>query len=112
MKRKKHHIQYTNKRYSRLGIYSLIGSCVSLFWLLFSVIQASIQGDALKNVIGGMGVLVLIWQLFAFALSIRANRQEDVFLGIPRTAFFVALLLLLLWLAIYGLGILYLFGIL
>ena len=111
-KQRRHHVQFTNKGYSRWGILSLAGSAVSLIWLIYALCQTSRLGDQTGNLIGGIGALVLVLQFAAFVTAIRANREEDVFLGIPKVALVVAILMLLLWIAIYGLGISMLLGIL
>ena len=111
-KQRRHHVQFTNKGYSRRGILSLAGSAVSLIWLIYALCQTSRLGDQTGNLIGGIGALVLVLQFAAFVTAIRANCEEDVFLGIPKVALVVAILMLLLWIAIYGLGISMLLGIL
>lgn len=104
-KRRRHHVQFTNKGYSRRGILSLAGSAVSLIWLIYALCQTSRQGDRAGNLIGGVGTLMLVLQMAACVVAIRANREEDVFRGIPKVALVVAVLMLLLWAAIYGLGL-------
>lgn len=104
-KQRRHHVQFTNKGYSRRGILSLAGSAVSLIWLIYAICQTSRQGDRAGNLIGGVGTLMLVLQMAAFVVAIRANREEDVFRGIPKVALVVAVLMLLLWAAIYGLGL-------
>lgn len=98
-------MQFTNKGYSRRGILSLAGSAVSLIWLIYALCQTSRLGDQTGNLIGGVGTLMLILQMAACVVAIRANREEDVFRGIPKVALVVAVLMLLLWAAIYGLGL-------
>lgn len=98
-------MQFTNKGYSRRGILSLAGSAVSLIWLIYALCQTSRLGDQTGNLIGGIGALVLVLQFAALVVAIRANREEDVFRGIPKVALVVAVLMLLLWAAIYGLGL-------
>lgn len=98
-------MQFTNKGYSRRGILSLAGSAVSLIWLIYALCQTSRLGDRAGNLIGGVGTLMLVLQMAAFVVAIRANREEDVFRGIPKVALVVAVLMLLLWAAIYGLGL-------
>ena len=105
-------MQFTNKDYSRRGILSLAGSAVSLIWLIYALFQTSRLGDQTGNLIGGIGALVLLLQFAAFVTAIRANREENVFRGIPKLALAAAILLLLLWIAIYGLGIAMLLGVL
>lgn len=104
-KQRRHHVQFTNKGYSRRGILSLAGSAVSLIWLIYAICQTSRLGDRAGNLIGGVGTLMLVLQMAAFVVAIRANREEDVFRGIPKVALVVAVLMLLLWAAIYGLGL-------
>lgn len=104
-KQRRHHVQFTNKGYSRRGILSLAGSAVSLIWLIYALCQTSRLGDQTGNLIGGIGALVLVLQFAALVVAIRANREEDVFRGIPKVALVVAVLMLLLWAAIYGLGL-------
>lgn len=111
-KRQRHHVQFTDKGYSRRGIRSLAESAVSLVWLIYALFQASRLGDQTGNLIGGIGALVLLLQFVAFVTAIRANREENVFRGIPKLAIAAAILLLLLWIAIYGLGIAMLLGVL
>lgn len=105
-------MKFTNKGYSRRGILSLAGSAVSLIWLIYAICQTSRLGDRAGNLIGGVGTLMLVLQMAAFVVAIRANREEDVFRGIPKVALAVAVLMLLLWAAIYGLGISILLGVL
>lgn len=105
-------VKFTNKDYSRRGILSLAGSAISLIWLIYAVIQTSRLGDNTDHLIGGIGVLILLLQLAALVTAIRANREEDVFRGIPKAALVAAILLLLLWIAVYGLGVAVLFGVL
>lgn len=104
-KRRRHHVQFTNKGYSRRGILSLAGSAVSLIWLIYALCQTSRLGDRAGNLMGGVGTLMLVLQMAACVVAIRANREEDVFRGIPKVALVVAVLMLLLWAAIYGLGL-------
>lgn len=104
-KQRRHHVQFTNKGYSRRGILSLAGSVISLIWLIYAICQTSRLGDRAGNLIGGVGTLMLVLQMAAFVVAIRANREEDVFRGIPKVALVVAVLMLLLWAAIYGLGL-------
>ena len=107
MKRKSRNVKFTNKGYSRVGIASLVLSAFSLIWLIYAVSQAFLLGDAAGNVLGGVGMLALVLQIFALVLAVRALREEDVFRGIPKLAAVAATLLLLLWMAVYGLGLYY-----
>ncbi len=104
-KQRRYNVKFTNKGYSRRGILSLAGSVISLIWLLYAICQTSRLGDRAGNLIGGVGTLMLVLQMAAFVVAIRANREEDVFRGIPKVALVVAVLMLLLWIAIYGLGL-------
>lgn len=104
-KQRRYNVKFTNKGYSRCGILSLAGSVISLIWLIYAICQTSRLGDRAGNLIGGVGTLMLVLQMAAFVVAIRANREEDVFRGIPKVALVVAVLMLLLWAAIYGLGI-------
>ena len=103
-------MKFTNKGYSRRGILSLAGSVVSLVWLVYAICQTNRLGDQTGNLIGGIGAIVLVLQFAALRTAIRANREEDVFRGIPKVALLFAILMLLLWIAIYGLGIAVLIG--
>ena len=104
-KQRRYNVKFTNKGYSRRGILSLAGSAVSLIWLIYAICQTSRLGDRAGNLIGGVGTLMLVLQMAACVVAIRANRAEDVFRGIPKVALVVAVLMLLLWAAIYGLGL-------
>lgn len=104
-KQRRHDVKFTNKGYSRRGILSLAGSVVSLVWLVYAICQTSRLGDQTGNLIGGIGAIVLVLQFAALVTAIRANREEEVFRGIPKVALLFAILMLLLWIAIYGLGI-------
>ena len=88
-----------------MGIASLVLSVCSLGWLVYSVCQTYWQGDAAGNVLGGVGMLALVVQIFALVFAVRALREDDVFRGIPKVAMAVTVLLLLLWMAVYGLGL-------
>lgn len=104
MKRKNRNVKFTNKGYSRVGIASLVLSAFSLIWLIYAVSQAFLVGDAAGNVLGGVGVLALVLQIFALVFAMRALHEDDVFRGIPKAAAVTAAVLLLLWAAVYGLG--------
>lgn len=104
-KQRRYNVKFTNKGYSRRGILSLAGSVISLIWLIYAICQTSRLGDRAGNLIGGVGTLMLVLQMAACVVAIHANREEDVFRGIPKVALVVAVLMLLLWAAIYGLGL-------
>ncbi|MCI7130728.1 MAG: DUF6142 family protein [Lachnospiraceae bacterium] len=105
MKRKNRDVKFTNKGYSRVGITSLLLSVFSLIWLIYAVSQTFQKGDAAGNVLGGVGMLALVLQIFAMVFAVRALREEDVFRGIPKAAAVFAAVLLFIWVAVYGLGI-------
>lgn len=105
MKRKNRNVKFTNKGYSRVGITSLLLSAFSLIWLIYAVCQTFLKGAAAGNILGGVGMLALLLQIFALVLAVRALREEDVFRGIPKAAAVFAAVLLFIWTAIYGLGI-------
>ena len=105
MKRKNRNVKFTNKGHSRVGISSLLLSALSLIWLVYAVCQTFLKGDAAGNVLGGVGMLALMLQIFALVLAVRSLREEDVFRGIPKTATATAAALLFLWTAVYGIGI-------
>lgn len=104
MKRTKKSVKFTNKGYSRRGMISLALSAFSLVWLIVSVIRMSLY-ESSANLFGGIGMLALVLELLALIAAARALREEDVFRGIPKAAMAAAVLLLLLWAAIYGLGV-------
>lgn len=107
VQKRNRNVKFTNKGYSRVGIASLVLSACSLVWLIYAICQTYVQGDAAGNVLGGVGMLALVLQIFALVLAVRALREEDVFRGIPKLAAVAAALLLLLWMAVYGLGLYY-----
>lgn len=104
-KQRRYNVKFTNKGYSRRGILSLAGSVISMIWLIYAICQTSRLGDQAGNLIGGVATLMLVLQMAALVVAIRANREEDVFRGIPKVALVVAVLMMILWAAIYGLGI-------
>lgn len=104
-KQRRYNVKFTNKGYSRRGILSLAGSVISMIWLIYAICQTSRLGDRAGNLIGGVGTLMLVLQMAACVVAIRANREEDVFRGIPKVALVVAVLMMILWAAIYGLGL-------
>ena len=110
MKRKSRNVKFTNKGYSRVGIASLVLSAFSLIWLVYAVFRTYLAGDAAGNVLGGVGMLALVLQIFALVLAMRALREEDVFRGIPKLATAAAVLMLLLWVTVYGLGLYFAFA--
>lgn len=110
MKRKDYRVKFTTKSNSRRGIASLVLSAFSLIWLLYSVYRTFVMGDGGGNVLGGVGMLALVLEVFALVFAVRSLREEDVFRGIPKAAAVLALLLFLLWAAIYGLGIYVMLG--
>jgi hypothetical protein len=97
-------VKFTNKHRSRWGIHSLILSLLSLGWLIYAICRAYVQGNQSPNLLGGLGVLALLLSLRALVLGIRALKEEDVFRGIPKVSLATALLILLLWALVYGLG--------
>ncbi|MBO5245702.1 MAG: hypothetical protein J6B28_00390 [Eubacterium sp.] len=105
MRRKNKQIKFTNRGYSRLGIGSMVLSALSLSWLLYALRQTFLVGDQAEKLLGGIGMLVLILQVIALRMGIKALKEEDVFRGIPKVSVLLAVLLLLIWLAVYGLGI-------
>ena len=54
-------------------------------------------------------MLSLVFQIFALVFAVRALHEDDVFRGIPKVATAIAALLLLLWIAVYGLGLYFTF---
>ena len=105
MRRNNKSVKFTNKSYSKPGIASLVISIFSLIWLVYAVFRTYLAGDAAGNVLGGVGMLALVLQIFALVFAIRALHEDDVFRGIPKAAGVTAAVLLLLWAAVYGLGI-------
>ena len=105
VQKRNRNVKFTNKGYSRVGIASLVLSACSLGWLIYAICQTYVQGDAAGNVLGGVGMLALVLQIFALVFAIRALHEDDVFRGIPKAAAVTAAVLLLLWAAVYGLGI-------
>lgn len=105
MKKKDKNVKFTNKGNSRKGMLSLLLSVFSFAWLIYGIYSSFLLGEAGGNELGGVGVLALVLELFALVFAVRALREEDVFRGIPKTAITLAVLLLLAWAAIYGLGI-------
>lgn len=80
-------------------------SAFSLVWLLYAVSQTFRRGESAGNILGGIGMLSLVLQIFALVFAVRALHEEDVFRGIPKVATVAAALLLILWIAVYGLGV-------
>lgn len=105
MKKKEKKVKFTNKGNSRRGIASLMLSAFSFIWLVYGIYGSFVLGDASGNELGGLGVLALILEVVALVFAVRALKEEDVFRGIPKTAVVLALVLLLLWASVYGLGI-------
>ena len=109
MGRRNKDVKFTNKGYSRQGILSLFLSAFSFVWFLYAVSQTFRLGDAAGNILGGVGMLSFVFQIFALVFAVRALHEEDVFRGIPKAATVAAVLLLLMWMAVYGLGIYFAF---
>lgn len=107
MKRRNRNVKFTNKGYSRVGVASLVLSAFSMIWLIYAVCKAVLLGDAAGNVLGGVGMLAFVLQILALVYAVRSLREEDVFRGIPKAAAVAAVVLFLLWAAVYGLGIYY-----
>jgi hypothetical protein len=98
-------VKFTSKHRSRSGLFALFLSVLSLGWLVYALSSAYVLTDSSPQLLGGVGVLALIFSLWALLLSIRALKEEDVFRGLPKAALAAALLSLLLWALLYGLGI-------
>lgn len=105
MRRKNYHVQFTNKGYSHKGITSLVMSVCSLVWLIYAVCRTFQMGEYAERLLGGVGMLALVLQIAALVLGIRSMHEEDVFRGIPKVSVVVAVVLLVIWTAIYGLGL-------
>ena len=105
MRRRNKDVKFTNKSFSRQGIVSLFLSVLSSVWLLYAISQTFRRGDAAGNILGGVGMLSLVFQIFALVFAVRALHEDDVFRGIPKAAAVTAAVLLFLWAAVYGLGI-------
>ena len=110
MRRRNKDVKFTNKGYSRVGIVSLLLSAFSLVWLIYAVSQTFLRGDAVGNVLGGVGMLALVLQIFALVFAVRALQEDDVFRGIPKAAIVSAVVLFLLWASVYGLGMYFAFA--
>ena len=109
MRRRNKDVKFTNKSFSRQGIVSLFLSVFSSVWLLYAISQTFRRGDAAGNILGRVGMLSLVFQIFALVFAVRALHEDDVFRGIPKVATAIAALLLLLWIAVYGLGLYFTF---
>lgn len=105
MRKREKSVKFTNKANSRKGMASLLLSAFSFVWLVYGIYASFLLGEQGGNELGGVGVLALVLEMFALVFAVRALREEDVFRGIPKAAVAVSVLLLLLWAAIYGLGI-------
>jgi hypothetical protein len=73
--------------------------------MVYAVCQAYVLADQSPNLLGSVGVLALLMSLWAFVLSIHALKEEDVYRGLPKVALAAALLSLLLWALLYGMGV-------
>ena len=93
-----------------MGIVSLLLSAFSLVWFIYAVSQTFLRGDAVGNVLGGVGMLALVLQIFALVFAVRSLREDDVFRGIPKAAIVSAVVLFLLWASVYGLGMYFAFA--
>lgn len=105
MKRKRFNIRFTNKSYSHRGIVSLILSFLSLSWMIYAISRTFMLGENSGNVLGGVGTLALVLQIAAIVAAVQAMHEENVFKGMPKIAAAFAVLMLLLWAAVYVLGI-------
>lgn len=110
MRRKNKNVQFTNKGCSKRGILSLVLSMLGMGWLIYAVSQTIALGDQAGNILGGVGVIALLLQVEALIFAVRSLHEEDAFKGIPKAATVVAALMLLLWGAVYGLGIYFSFA--
>ena len=104
MIRKKRGVKFTDKRKSVQARISIALSCFSAVWLIYGIAYAYQYGDRSGNRLGAFGMLAMILQVVSLVRAYRSTKEEDVFPGTPRLAVGLALLLLLLWLLVYGLG--------
>lgn len=105
MKQNNRKIKFTNKGHSHRAIWSLVFSMLSLFWLVYGLIQTYRLGDGSGRYLGGIGTLALLLEFIALIMGIRSLKEQNVFTGIPRMAAAVAFVLFILWAAVYGLGV-------
>ena len=97
-------VKFTDKRKSVQARVSIALSCCSAVWLIYGIAYAYQFGDRSGNRLGAFGMLAMILQVVSLVRAYRSTKEEDVFPGTPRLAVALALLLLLLWLSVYGLG--------
>lgn len=105
MRQNNHKIKFTDKGNSHRGSWSLFFSFLAFAWLIYAIASAFYLGDACGRYVGGIGTLALLFEFFALLLALRSLKDQKVFPGIPRAAVAFALILLLLWAAVYGLGV-------
>ena len=104
MVRRRRGVKFTDKRKSVQARVSIALSCLSGTWLLYGVSYAYRHGGQSGNYLGAFGVFSLILRVLALVYAYRSTKEEDVFPGTPRIAVILALLLVILWLLVYGLG--------
>lgn len=104
-KKRRRGVKFTNKGQSKLAVLSLVLSILSVTGLLHGLRMAFHMGENSGRISGSIGMFAFLIEIVAFMIGIRSLKEEDVFRGIPKTSVVVAVIILLLWVALYGWGI-------
>ncbi len=81
--KKKEMIQFSGRKHPRMGILSaVIGTAVTLGLLAVSIVSGVFQGKG-GEMLGILGMLLLVLAIIGFALSYKAFKQRDIFYRFP-----------------------------
>ncbi|MDD6039537.1 MAG: DUF6142 family protein [bacterium] len=98
-------VKFTNKKQSKLGVISLVFSILSITGLFHGLRMAFRMGENSGRLFGSIGMFAFLLEIVAFMIGIRSLKEEEVFRGIPKASVVVSVIILLLWIALYGFGI-------
>ncbi len=97
--------RFTSSRHSKRGLMALIFGMISFIsFILANVISIRTKGG-LTDRMGGVGLFALLFAFAGLISGLSALQEPDVFRILPRTAFAISLVSVILWFALIYIGI-------
>ena len=103
--RKRRSYKFTGKKHSVPAAAALVLAVIPLLLFFYTVAVSFQQGGNASEIIGGVGILAVLIAIFSLMISLKEVRKEEVFKGIPILAAVFGVLMLLGWMAVYGMGL-------
>lgn len=95
---------FTSNRHSKTGMMAFMFGMMSLISFFLAVIFSIRDVERMASRMGGVGLIAMVFAVVGVVLGIMSLRETDVFRIMPRTAFAVSLISLLLWAGVIYIG--------